>query len=535
MPFSALNIIISCLWIFSALADYSYYCYFWQLKEYRRDRMSDFLNTKQGQKLMHSYLFLWRSIIAFSLFFWPINKIVFLKYFLATIFLFELIKNIILFIEERILRPKITVKALFIIFFSISIEIFILFLSKDWTMVFLLLMTRFFIISAIVALISIPTKLIKKQLINLAEKKLSKYPKLMVIGITGSYGKTTVKEFLSGVLENKYKVIKTPKNTNTDIGIAKFILKTDFSKADAFIVEVGAYKIGEIITVCKMVKPKVGILTAINEQHLSLFGSIKNTQKAKYELLFSLPEDGLAIINSDNKYCIEYINDLKSETKTFGMDTQNNPDCLITDVKINKQGEINCFLIIKNNDDKKVEEFNTKIIGEYNALNLAPVILAAVFLGMKLEEIKLAIKNLKMPRNLMQTYKYGKAVIIDDSYNSNPDGFKAALSAVLQYPYNWKRIIITRGMLELGEKSDLIHEKIGGEIAFYMDELIIISPDSDEALRRGIIDKYRTKVKSIYQPKKLLKYIKELKNENCIVLLENRIFSNVLEELKKEN
>ncbi len=370
----------------------------------------------------------------------------------------------------------------------------------------------------------LPTGLAKLIYLDIAEKKLKQFNKLTVIGVTGSYGKTTVKNFLAQVLGKKYKVIMTPENINTEIGVAKFVVNSNFSDFDIFVVEMGTYKIGEIAAVCRMVKPTIGILTVISEQHLSLLHNIKNTQTAKYELLRSLPADGLAITNSDNKYCREFLAQLTCQVKTFGYLNEYNPDCLIKDA-VGHEHEINFTAAIKNDGQIKI---SAPVIGIHNCLNIAPVILAAKFLNLTNEEIVKACGKLKLPPKVLQTYAYGKSLILDDSYNANPDGFLAALNVLAGYGGR-KKIVVTRGMLELGSASRNWHETVGKKIGQTADELIIISSDFAQYLKSSAGD-----IKIIIETNqdKLLEIFKNFKHQACVILLENRLPEKVYREIK---
>lgn len=524
---SIINIILAILWFFSAIVDYSDFCYIWQLKEYRWDRMKDFFSTKQGQDFWKRYILLWRSLVAIIIFFWPINSILVVKYFLIGIFSAEFIKNIFLARRRKLRRPIFTKKAIIITGFSIIVEGSLFLIAKDWALLFLLIILRPIIISFATLVLNQPTKLAKKYYIKKATSKMLLYKnKLRVIGITGSYGKTSVKTFLSHILGKKYNVASTPKNINTEIGIAKFILKSNFKNVDIFIVEMGAYRKGEIKLISDMVKPEIGILTAITEQHLSLFGDIKQTQSAKYELLRSLPKNGLAVVNLDNPYCREYIDDLDCQVLTFGIDSEFSPTCLIQDIITNKDGVV-CSGII----DKKEWQISTPIIGEHNATNFAPCILVAHYLGMTNEEIVEQCKTLESPERTLKIYKYGKSTILDDSYNANLNGFCAALDALSAFPVGKTKVVITRGIPELGLKSDEIHEKIGEEIAYSADMLVIINRDFEAPLRRGVGNKYNTEVILIEDQNKLLEFAKSLKNKDTVILLENRLPEKVYREL----
>lgn len=527
--FSLINTSIAILWLISAVIDYANFCYVWQLKWYRWDRIRDFLSTIQGKKFLFRYDFVYRVPIAILLFFWPINDSLFLKKLIVFFLLFDVLIRVYKYYKKENRRPIFSLKASIIILTSIGIEALWVFSSRDLDVLIFALLIRLLIISFVVVSFNTFTNLFKHYYFFRAEKKLKQYKNLKVIGITGSYGKTTVKELLYQMLSSKFEVIKTPKNTNSDIGISKFILNTDFTQADIFIVEMGAYNKGDIQLVCDIVHPSIGILTAINEQHLSLFGSIKNTQSAKYELLRALPKDGLAITNSDNPYCREFLDELSSEVVTFGTDAEYNPTCLIDGITSNQKGIYVKGVVDWKNVDKG-RGIQTKLRGEHNILNLAPCILVATYLDFTSDEIILIAENIENPENLMSVYQYGKATIIDDSHNSNPDGFIAALQVLSRYPSEKKRIVITRGMLELGDMSFELHEKIGGEIAFVADELVIITPDFAEPLKRGVVKKYRTDILEKFSIDGLLDYVKSLKNINSVILLENKI----PEAIKKE-
>src|SRR3989339_841801 len=271
--FSLINIAIFFLWLVSAIIDYADFCYLWQLKEYRWDRFRDFTSTYQGKTYWLKYRLLWRSIIAIGVAFWPINDALTVKYFLILLFVVDLGYNVWKLAKRKLLHPKPTAKAVLIIILSILIEGSIFVLTRDWNIFLILLIIRFFVLSGMVILLGKPTTLLKKRLIKKAKEKINRQTNLTVIGITGSYGKSTVKRFLAHILSSQFRVIVTPGNINTEIGVAQFILKNEFQTGDILIVEMGAYREGEIKMISDMVKPQIGILTAINEQHLSLFGN----------------------------------------------------------------------------------------------------------------------------------------------------------------------------------------------------------------------------------------------------------------------
>lgn len=532
---SIINTILVTLWFVSALIDYAGFCYIWQLKWYRWDRVRDFLGTVQGKNFLFRYDIIYRVPVAMMLFLWPLNQDLRLKQAIIIFFVFDLLIRIYRFVRKETRRPILSAKVLLIICTSIGIEAILILNTRDLNVLIVMLLLRMVLISAVVIFVNFLTNIFKQYYFFQARKKIESCKNLKVIGITGSYGKTTVKELLYQMLSPKFKMLKTPKNINSDIGISKFILQTDFSDVDIFIVEIGAYKIGDVKLICDMVHPSIGILTAINEQHLSLFGSIKNTQQAKYELLRALPKNGLAITNSDNAYCREFLHELQSEVVTFGTDIDYNPTCSIEEIKTNDIGVyVNGVIKWKEKEIDSGRGIQTKLKGEHNMMNLAPCLLVAIYLGFSSDEYIQSAQNIESPDNLIKTFSYGKVTVLDDSYNSNPDGFVAALQVLSKYPSQKRRIVITRGMLELGDRSDELHEKIGGEIAFVADELVVITPDFVDSLRKGVGKKYHTAVIEKYAVQEILEYIKFLKDTDSIILIENRIPKLVKKELESD-
>jgi len=529
-----INIIIITLWLMAATVDYIQYLYYWQLKWYMWSRYRDFLNSKQGSEFVLRKSFLLRAGVALTIYIISLDNILFLKYFIISFFLADLIFLFgYRFLRKKFRRPIITSKVLIILGLALTIEASILFTSHNWDHVMLFLLIRIIIISLSAIIIDNITTLVKNHYYSRrAEKKLKRFPQLKIIGITGSYGKTTTKELLAQMLETKFRVVKTPKNTNSDIGVSQFILKTNFENVDIFIVEMGAYVKGDIKLHCNIAHPHIGILTAINPQHLSLFGNITAIQETKYELLRCLPKDGLAVVNSDNPYCREFLGQIRAEVVTFGTEEEYKPTLLIEDLKQTKEGLYSKGTVLWGGEIFSAG-VQTQLTGEHMMMNVAPAILVARFLGFDHEEILDSVSSLKNPENALQIYQYGEATIIDDSYNSNPDGFRAALQILNTFSSDRKRIVVTRGMLELGDESDELHEQIGGEIAFVADELCIITPDFVEPLKRGVVQKYNTEIITKLNPEDLLHYLKDYKDKDVVILIENRIPSLIRKELFK--
>lgn len=521
-----LHLTIIALWGFSALMDYLDFASILQLKEYRLDRLRDFWKSQQGQRYVRRYGLLWRMLICMALLFWPINPNITIRYILLGLFSLDAVRLVYVLGTHKLRRPKATVKAGAIVATAFLLEVGLALYKHSWDAVFGLIIFRPFLIASITFLSNKITRQLKNWYIYRASRKLAKHPNLTIIGITGSYGKSTVKEYSSHILSKKFRVLKTPGNINTDIGVALFLLRQNLAEADVLVVEMGAYKIGEIDKICQMVKPKIAVLTAIIEQHLILFGSIKNVQTAKYELLRSIPADGLVVTNADNKYCTEYLTELTCQNQqTFGEESENQPTLLIEETGFRNGFASGRYLYQGNS-----WHITAPVVGAHQISNLAPAVMVATHLGMSQEEITVACATLPAGDHGLRIFPFGQATIIDDSYNSNPKGFTAALEVMGSFPSSQSRVVITRGMMELGERHEELHETIAEEIAFYADTLVIITPDAATPLKRGVgrlHDKFHLSIEEIYEHTALRNYLLGLKETSSVILLENRIPESV--------
>jgi len=399
----------------------------------------------------------------------------------------------------------------FLAFYKTSAEVFL-------AIVLFLDLTMPLIVSGVVGLLKYPGNFLKNKIMEKAAVRMQSMKNILVIGVTGSYGKTSVKEFLSHMLSGKLKVAKTRENCNSEIGVANYVLKELPQDTDIFVVEMGAYRAGEIKKICAIVQPRIGILTGINEQHISLFGSLDQIIKAKYELIESLPKHGLAIFNGENDYTRTLYEKTRIPKRMYSLRTFSvsaKPDIAAEKIDFTKEGMR--FLVRLGN---KKELFETKLLGRHNVLNLLGATLIAYGLGMTLEEIKERVKTLDPPAHTL-TVKSGinDSTIIDDSYSANPRGVMAALD-VLESMKGNKKFLIMYPLIELGASATHIHRRMGMRINKICDVCILTSPDFSREIRKNAPN---TDVFTIRDPQVVIeKLVKNLKAGD-IVLLENRI------------
>lgn len=350
---------------------------------------------------------------------------------------------------------------------------------------------------------------------KMAEKKLNNMIGLKRIAITGSYGKTSTKNILNDILNVKYNSFSTPKSFNTMYGLMNAINNYMDKFNDIFIAEMGAFKKGEIKEKAEFIKPKYAILTTIGTAHLESFGSRENIQSAKFELINSLPDDGIAILNMDDPYQVNY--KIKSKCKKLWISLKNSKaDIYTKDIKLSGNGTK--FICVLNKNEIELE---TKLLGEANIYNILSSVLLAYELGLTEEQIKIGVKKINVIEHRLELKKINNITIIDDAYNSNPVGAKMAID-VLSY-MKGKKIIVTPGMIELGDKQYEYNMEFGREIAKVCDEVILIGKEQTKPILDGL-KKEKYSDKKIYilnDVKEAFTLMKKLSDKNTFVLLEN--------------
>lgn len=375
---------------------------------------------------------------------------------------------------------------------------------------------QYFIILLVVKL-NIPVeKCVYLKYKTMAVRKLKNMTNLKVVGITGSYGKTSSKNILSEILNAKYNALPTPRNLNTPYGLM-ITINNHLDKFDEiFIAEMGAYKMGEIKQLCDFVHPKYGILTRIGTAHLESFGSQENIQKGKFELIESLPEDGVAVLNADDPLQVSY--DLKNKVKTLWIGIDNDADFRATNIKVSNVGTT-FDLIIKG--DKNKYKFETRLLGYANVYNILSSIALGYEFGISVDQLQGAVRGVKPVEHRLEIKPNGDIFYIDDAYNSNPVGSKMALDVLGMMP--GKKIIVTPGMIELGSLQETANEKFGEYIADVCDEVILVGDKQTKPIQKGLANKKydKKKIHILEDVTDAFKLIQKIKDKTTYVLLEN--------------
>ncbi len=358
--------------------------------------------------------------------------------------------------------------------------------------------------------------LIKKHFIARSTRKL-KRKKIIKIGITGSYGKTSTKNILAAMLENQYKVCITPKNYNTEMGLSKTILQ-ELDDHDIFIAEMGARHPGDIKILAKMVEPDYGIITTIGPQHLETFKSIDAIEKTKFELAEGIKENGIMVFNGDSKSTRKLFLQFKGE-KYIACDK--NGYAYADNVYIDENGShFDLFL-----NGSKLEA-KTKLLGKCNINNIVTASTLAHILGISSQDIIASIRQLEPSKHRLEILKNNYCTIIDDSYNCNVVGAKEALDVLSKF--NGIKIVITPGIVELGASQSQENFKLGTMIADVADYLIIMNNVNKNEILSGAIS-HNFKRENIFfaeSRKKQKEILEKLTSKDCVVLFENDLPDN---------
>lgn len=314
---------------------------------------------------------------------------------------------------------------------------------------------------------------------NDAARILSSMPGLTVIGITGSYGKTSTKHYLNRILSEQFEVLMTPGSYNTTLGVIRTIRELMKPYTEIFICEMGAKNIGDIKDICDLVHPSIGIVTAVGPQHLESFKTIENVCRTKFELIDSLPDDGFAVINND----FDPIAEKKVELNGLCRYSVRNENADFRASRIVYSSTGTSFTITGKDTSL---DLHTRLVGECNVSNLIAAVIVAMHLGMPFEKIRRAVEAIEPVEHRLSIKRTaGGITILDDAFNSNPAGSSMALD-VLRAMTGGKRIIITPGMIELGEKQHELNREFGEKISVSADIAIVVGQYNREAILAGI-------------------------------------------------
>lgn len=332
---------------------------------------------------------------------------------------------------------------------------------------------------------------LRRRFLNRARATLDEI-RPVVIGITGSYGKTTTKTFMAHLLNGRYKTFPTPKSYNTVMGVCRAVNETlagDYS-IEYFIVEMGAYVEGEIRRICALTPPRISVVVAVGPQHYERFGSMEHVASAKYEIIAALPPDGVGVFNWDDPYVREMYERGHPQTRIAVSRDESplayadgGPRFVASGVSQTLHG---LTFRITDHATGDSESFATPVHGEHNVTNILLATAVAVHEGMTLPEIALRARMLQPAESrLVLTTLPGGITLINDAYSANPVGVVGALKT-LGLHQTGRRLVVTPGMVELGELQEVENRKLGALIAQYATDVILVGAAQTQPVKAGL-------------------------------------------------
>ncbi len=358
-----------------------------------------------------------------------------------------------------------------------------------------------------------------------ATMKLDGINDLKVVGVTGSYGKTSASTILNSVLSKKYNTRQTPRNLNSINGLMKTINNQLVKTDEIFIAEMGAYERNEINKLCGLAKPKYGILTYIGLTNIESYGNLENLKKTMFTLIDCLPDDGIAILNSDDPNQLSY--EIKSKCKKIWIGINNKKaDVIAKNIKCSYEGS-KFDIVFKG--DKTVYHFETKLLGNYNIYNILASIALAKELDIDIKDLVKIVSTIRPIKSRMELKDYKYMYELDDTYNSNPIGAKMALDVLETMP--GVKLVVTPGMVDLGGKEKHYNRTFGSQIAKVADYVILIGAKRTRPIFDGLLENSfnKDKIFVVNHTNDAYALIQELKFKDKIYAL----FENDLSDIYK--
>ncbi len=356
---------------------------------------------------------------------------------------------------------------------------------------------------------AIINKYVKKCTLKLKERQ-----DLIKIGITGSYGKTSVKEILKVILSEKYKVVATPLSYNTPLGITKTVKRFD-GREEVFIAEMGARRVGDIKKLTEIVSPNIAVITGVVCQHLETFNEVENIKKTKYEIIENMV-GGKAVFSCDNQATREMFKKCKKPSILAGLNVKSNPRVYAKDIVTSETGTTFTLYIGEN-----YCQCSTTLLGKHSVSNICLAVAVADMLGLTISEISSAISRLQPIKHRLELIKSNGLYILDDSYNANPEGVKSALDVLKTFKGN--KYVVTPGIVELGFLENEKNLEFGKLLSKVANGVILVGRARALKIREGLLEKGFS-VDNIYMVSTLeeaKKKISEIAKEGDAVLFEN--------------
>lgn len=379
-----------------------------------------------------------------------------------------------------------------------------------------------FVLGPIVYLVKEAEKVFLELVTIKKGQQIKKMKELITVGITGSWGKSSVKGFLFDILENEAYTVKTPESYNTILGVAKVIDLEIINKVKYFLAEMGAYKRGDIRQMVRMTRPQYGILTAVGKQHLDRFKTIKNITRTKFELVAGIMDKKRVLVNWDNQYIREYVAKNKKYRRVMKYSFRDrSADFVVSGVRV-----LRAKTKFRVKYRRRKYKFETELFGSVNVENLVAAIGMASMLGVPMRNIKKAVGNIKATKNRLEVKRIGRAIVVDNTFSSNVEGFEKMVNDLAKL--KGKKVLVTPGIVELGRETKSIHQILGKKAADVFDEIVLVGEsDRTRSLQVGIgRSKHKTNMWFLKNFEGYWDRVNELAKKYKWIVLENDLPEN---------
>lgn len=314
-----------------------------------------------------------------------------------------------------------------------------------------------------------------------ARKRLAAARELDVIAITGSYGKTSVKFAVNAVLSHRFDVLATPGSYNTPMGICRVINDQLRDHHRMLILEMGMRFAGDIAELCEIAKPDVALITSVGVAHLESMGTIDAIEKEKSSLLTFVAKGGHAVLNGDDKRVLGMRDAFAGQVWTVATDCSVPADIYADGIEYGPDGSR--FKV--RDDTGKCLHFKTRLVGRHNISNILMAVAVGRIYGLRLRQIRHAIEQLQPVAHRLEVRREGSIIVIDDAFNSNPIGARNAVEILGQFKTG-HRVVVTPGMIELGERQFEENRRLGKHIALHADLAILVGKEQTAAIAQGL-------------------------------------------------
>lgn len=471
-----MSLLFALLSLSASLSSLLTFASLWQVKEWRVDRLREHFRSEGV--FSQSFGFLKPLIILLAL---PALLMQWLSHeawtmsVLAVLTLLTMVRLAL----NRQPRPVWTAKAVSItggaVFLVLLTSLLMLLLPVEFVP-FMVMIPLFAPLALVLSWICLfPVDLLFKQrIMRRAREARDRHAELIVIGITGSVGKTTTKELLLHLLRDK-GATATPAHVNSEIGVARWMTQTLSGETapKILIVEMGAYRSGEIRRLCEIARPLIGIITFIGSQHIALFGSQKKLLAAKAELFDALPSEGACIVNGDSPFAQELRSHGQCRTVIVG--TGGSADLEALDIEETPVG-------VRFRSGNTM--ITTPLHGTHNVTNILLAMAAAEVLGLSRPDIARRLVSFRPPEHTFSLRNMGTVTVLDDTHNASQTSFKAGIGWAKAQPAE-ERVLLTSGLIELGEEEDRVHAQLGVEAAGVFIRVIFAHARHARAFARG--------------------------------------------------